>query len=142
MDKKKLIICWLLQVVAAVIFGQTLYFKFSGSAESIHIFTVVGMEPCGRYASGVVEAVAVVLLLIPQWAGLGALVSLGVISGALLAHLLTPLGIEVLGDGCLLFGLAVSVFLCSVGVLAIRHRELREVIRRMLSQSNATNRAT
>jgi hypothetical protein len=49
-----------------------------------------------------------------------------VISGALVTHL-TVLGIEVKGDGGLLFGLAVIVFVCSLAILAIRHRELREL---------------
>lgn len=134
---KKYLISWLLQVVAAVILGQTLYFKFTGAAESIHIFTVVGLEPWGRYGSGVAELAAVVLLLIPRMAVLGALLSLGVISGALVTHLLTPLGIEVLGDGGLLFGLAVTVFLSSAGVLGIRHGELRDWVHRILSKGKA-----
>jgi hypothetical protein len=36
---------WLLQIVAAVIMGQTLFFKFSGAPEPVYIFTTLGAEP-------------------------------------------------------------------------------------------------
>lgn len=112
-------VSWLLQLVAAVILAQTLYFKFSAAEESVYIFTTLGMEPWGRIGSGVAELIAVVLLLVPRTVPLGALLSLGVISGALMAHF-TRLGIEVKGDGGELFYLAVAVFLSSVGILILR----------------------
>jgi putative oxidoreductase len=117
---------WLLQITAAVILLQTLFFKFSGAEESVYIFSSVGAEPWGRYASGVIELIAAILLLVPGYAPFGALLALGVISGAIVTHL-TILGIEVKGDGGLLFGLAVTVFVCSLAILAIRRRELRDL---------------
>lgn len=42
---------------------QTLYFKFTGSAESVYIFKTIGMEPWGRFGVGVLEMIAAVLLL-------------------------------------------------------------------------------
>jgi putative oxidoreductase len=114
---------WLLQLVTAAILLQTLAFKFTGAEESIYIFSTLGMEPWGRYASGVVELMASLLLLIPGYAALGALLALGVISGALVSHL-TVLGLVVRDDGGLLFALAVIAFLASAGILAIRWREL------------------
>ncbi|WP_136468809.1 DoxX family membrane protein [Flagellimonas onchidii] len=110
----KTVFSWILRLVAAVILLQTLFFKFSGAAESIYIFETVGMEPWGRYGSGVIELVAGILLLWSRTVGLGALLGLGVISGALFFHL-TVLGIEVQGDGGLLFYLAVMVFIsCAI----------------------------
>ncbi len=114
---------WLLQVVAAIILLQTLFFKFTGAEESVYIFSTLGIEPWGRYASGVAELIAAILLLAPGYAPFGALLALGVISGAIVSHL-TRLGIEVKGDGGLLFGLAVVVFVCSAAILAMRWREL------------------
>jgi hypothetical protein len=96
----------LLQNVAAVIMGQTLFFKFSGAPEPVYIFTTLGAEPYGRWLAAVSELVAVVLLLWPALAGVGGLLGLGIMSGALMAHLTTKLGIEVLGDGGLLFAWA------------------------------------
>lgn len=114
---------WVLQLSVAVILLQTLFFKFTGAEESVFIFSTLGAEPWGRYASGVAELVAAALLLVPGFAAYGALLSLGVISGAILSHL-TVLGIEVRGDGGLLFALAMIVFICSLGILALRWREL------------------
>ena len=114
---------WVMQVSVAAILLQTLFFKFTGAEESVYIFSALGMEPIGRYASGVAELVAAALLLIPGFAPYGALLALGIISGALLSHL-AVLGIEVRGDGGLLFALAVIVFICCLAVLAIRWREL------------------
>jgi hypothetical protein len=114
---------WLLQIIVAIILLQTLVFKFTGAEESVYIFSTLGLEPWGRYASGVAELIAAILLLVPGYAGFGALLSLGVISGAIVSHL-TKLGIEVKGDGGLLFGLAVTVFVCSLFILVIRRGEL------------------
>jgi len=113
---------WGLQAIVAVILLQTLFFKFTGAEESVYIFTRVGAEPWGRYASGVIELVAAVLLFVPGWATPGAALALGIITGAIASHL-TVLGIEVKGDGGLLFGLALAVFVGSAGILAIRWRE-------------------
>ena len=114
---------WILQIVVAAILAQTLYFKFTAAPESVYIFTTLGLEPAGRIGSGIAEAVAVALLLVPGTAAVGALLALGVISGALVSHL-TRLGIEVQGDGGLLFALACVVFVGSAVVLWLRREEL------------------
>ena len=95
---------------------QTLFYKFTGSKESIEIFTTVGMEPWGRYGVGVMELVASVLLLIPSISWMGALIAIGLMLGAIGMHL-TLLGIEVQGDGGQLFIYAVAVLICSLYVL-------------------------
>ena len=114
---------WVLRIVVAVILLQTLFFKFTGAEESIYIFTTVGAEPWGRYGSGVMELIAAVLLLIPGTVAIGALLAAGVGVGAVFSHL-TLLGIDVKGDGGLLFGLACVVLAGSAVVLAIHRREL------------------
>jgi putative oxidoreductase len=114
---------WLLQVVVAVILLQTLFFKFTGAEESVYIFTLLGAEPVGRYGSGVMELVAAVLLLLPPTVAVGALLGVGVGVGAVFSHL-AVLGIDVKGDGGLLFGLACVVLVASALVLAIHRREL------------------
>ncbi len=95
-------------LIAAIILLQTLFFKFSGAPESVYIFSTLGMEPVGRIGSGVAELVAVILLLWPGRSWLGALLALGVMAGAIVSHL-TILGVDVQGDGGLLFGLALTV---------------------------------
>ena len=46
------ILSWLLRLTAAFILLQTLFFKFTGAEESVYIFSTLGVEPWGRYASG------------------------------------------------------------------------------------------
>ena len=123
MSKPTNIILWILRIIAALIMLQTLFFKFSGAEESIYIFTTVGMEPAGRYGSGVAELIASILILIPATSWLGALLGLGVISGAIFFHL-TKLGIEVQGDGGYLFVLAVVVFVCCAIIAFISRKQI------------------
>lgn len=104
------------RVLAAIILIQTLYFKFTGAPESVYIFTTVGAEPIGRIGSGVVELIAAILLFVPRLTWLGAALACGVMFGAIGSHL-TILGIEVKGDGGLLFALACIVFVCCLFVL-------------------------
>jgi putative oxidoreductase len=127
------IACWALQAVAAVILLQTLFFKFTGAPESVYIFSTLGMEPWGRIGSGIAELIAAVLMLIPRTVVFGAILSLGVISGAIFSHL-TKLGIALpaVGDHGELFALAVVVFVASALVLYIRRREI-PVIGRLLA---------
>ena len=111
---------WVLQIAAAVILLQTLFFKFTGAEESVYIFSKLGAEPAG---SGIVELIAAVLLLIPFTTTLGAALAMAVMTGAILSHL-TVLGIEVKGDGGLLFGLAITVFFSAAIVLFLRRGEI------------------
>jgi hypothetical protein len=124
---KPLIVSWIAQVIAAGILAQTLFFKFTGAPESKFIFSTLGAEPWGRLGSGVVELIAVVLLLIPRTAVFGAGLAMGVMVGAIGSHL-TKLGIEVQGDGGLLFGLAVTTFVLAGLVLVLRRRQLLDIL--------------
>jgi putative oxidoreductase len=119
------ILSWTLQGTAAVILAQTLFFKFSAAKESVYIFSTLGLEPWGRIGSGVVELVAAALLVIPRTVVYGALISLAVISGAIVSHL-TKLGIALpaVDDHGELFGLAVAVFVASAGVLFLHRDEI------------------
>ncbi len=116
-------VSWICQLVAAAVRGQTLFFKFTAAPESVYIFSTLGMEPWGRIGTGIVEVIAVILLLLPRTGAIGAAVALGLMAGALFFHL-TRLGIEVQGDGGLLFKLSLVVTLCTAVVLVIRRREL------------------
>ena len=117
------VVSWICRIVAAVILLQTLYFKFTGAPESVYIFTKVGLEPWGRYASGVAELFAAILLLLPRTAVIGALLAAGVMVGAIGSHL-TKLGIVVQDDGGLLFALAATVFVCAIVTAFIHRRQI------------------
>lgn len=123
--KTFIITSWLLRGIAALILLQTLFFKFTAAPESVYIFSTLGAEPWGRVASGVFELIAAILLLIPRTVTIGAALSLGVISGALVSHL-TLLGVTLpaVNDHGELFGLAAVVFGSSAIVLVMHRREL------------------
>ncbi len=120
-----------LRAVAAFIMLQTLYFKFSAAPESVYIFTQAGMEPWGRIGTGIAELVASVLLLIPRTIVLGALMSAGLMLGAIATHLLI-LGIEVQGDGGQLFAYAVIVLIASALLLILHKDQVQLYLKRFI----------
>jgi len=138
-----------LTLFVAFVFVQSLFFKFTDSPETQHIFgtlDVWGAElgfpglfaPSGifsQYVVGSAELVASVLLLAGLLPALrflrpiGALVGLGVISGAIFFHLFTPLGIAVpnsdgSSDGGLLFAMACGVWVSCLILLVTSRGEL------------------
>jgi putative oxidoreductase len=123
MSKSQNVMSWGLQLLVAGILLQTLFFKFTAAEESVYIFRTVGAEPWGRIGSGVLELVAAILLLIPALSPYGAVLTMGMMAGAILSHL-TVLGLEVKGDGGLLFGLALTAFLGSLAVLLLRRAQI------------------
>ena len=123
MLKYKIIFSWIARLVAAFLMIQTLYFKFSGAEESKFIFSQLGIEPWGRIGSGVVELIASILLLIPRTTIYGALLGLGVICGAILSHLFI-LGIEIQGDGGLLFIYALLVFISCLFLVLVNRGQI------------------
>ncbi|HEX3934213.1 MAG TPA: DoxX family protein, partial [Puia sp.] len=115
---------WVLRILAALILLQTLFFKFSAAEESVYIFSKLGIEPWGRIGSGVIELIASILLLIPRTTAIGAVLGLGVMSGALFFHL-TSLGIVVKDDHGQLFVYALLVFFsCAILAWSFRRQLL------------------
>lgn len=109
-------IVFVLRVIVAIILIQTLRFKFTAAPESVYIFSELGMEPYGRIGIGVLELIAGILLFIPRTVWMGAVLSLGLMGGAIIAHI-TVLGINTNGDGGILFATAVLVFALSALIL-------------------------
>ena len=123
LGKKAGIFSWIGQIVVASILGQVLFFKFTGAEESRALFEVLGAEPWGRIGSGVAELIAVLLILRPKTAALGALATMVLMAGAIGSHL-TVLGVDVNGDGGALFGMAIVSFLAASVVAVIRRERL------------------
>ncbi len=119
--KARMIISWLLRIVAAAILLQTLFFKFTAAAESVALFSKLGVEPWGRIGTGVVELIAGILLLIPTTVFVGAFLGVGLMSGAILSHLFV-IGIESKGDGGQLFILAIIELACCITIL-LRYKQ-------------------
>ena len=137
---------WVLALYIAFVFIQSLFFKFAGSEETVIIFNTIGewMAGIGFLASiadtfahyggigvGSVELVASILVLIPRTRVWGALIGLGVMSGAIFFHLFTPLGvnrvIDAQGhtDGGVLFTMACGVWIsCAILLFWYRNQLL------------------
>ncbi len=133
---------WILTIFIAFVFIQSLFFKFTGSPETVYIFqgkldpwaATLGFPgifaPGGIFSAKVVgsfELIASALLLVGAFMPqsrvvqlLGAVMGLGVISGAIFFHLFTPLGVAVVNtdgssDGGELFMLACGVWIsCAI----------------------------
>ncbi len=86
---------WVLKAVVSIILLQTLFFKFGGAKESIDLFTNITTNVPGtpsdealmRIGTGVIELIAVILLLMPRFTGWGAATALGTMLGAIATHL-------------------------------------------------------
>jgi len=111
----------IIRIFIALILVQTLRFKFTAHPDSVYIFTKVGLEPFGRIGIGILELIAAVLILIPKTIWVWALLTFGIISGAVIMHL-TQLGIEINYDGGKLFYLAVITFILS-GIILFKERK-------------------
>ncbi len=125
------------------VFVQSLFFKFAGSEETDIIFSTIAQwmsgvglgfiapsfESLGGYVIGGVELIASALLIIPATRKLGALLGLGVISGAIFFHLATPLGVNRVinaageTDGGILFFMACGVWLSCLLILILSKKE-------------------
>ena len=114
-----------LKVVAAFIMLQTLFFKFSGAQESIHLFTAIAgdNEAIMRIGTGTLELIAAILFFVPKKTWLGALLTIGLMSGAIISHL-TILGIVFNNDGGALFMSAIVTLLAGIILLIQNKKEI------------------
>jgi uncharacterized membrane protein YphA (DoxX/SURF4 family) len=124
------VIYWIARLTAAVIMLQTLFFKFSGAPESVEIFSRLQAEPFGRYATGALELVAAVMLLLNATSWIGAMLTLGLMAGAIASHVFI-LGIEIQGDHGQLFAYAVIAFVAAACVLFCDRARVLAVYRRV-----------
>jgi hypothetical protein len=152
---------WVLTLFVAFVFIQSLFFKFTGSPETVYIFegkldpwaASLGFKgvfaPGGIFSAKVVgsaELLASLLLLAGAFVtqqrlvqAAGAALGLGVISGALFFHLFTPLGIAVINtdgtsDGGELFILACGVWISCLLLLWIRRDVWLPIIKKLLAK--------
>ena len=116
-------------IIAAIILLQTLYFKFSAAEESVYIFTKLGIEPFGRIGAGIAELIAAFLLMFRGTSLIGAIFSVGIISGAIMSHIFI-LGIKVQNDGGLLFGLALAVLFCNLMTILLHKDGLIRIFKK------------
>jgi uncharacterized membrane protein YphA (DoxX/SURF4 family) len=142
---------WILPLYIAFVFLQSLFFKFSGSQETVIIFSTIGtwmldiglpqgfaegFSSYGGTVTGIAELIAAILVLIPVTRVWGALAGLMVMSGAIFFHLFTPLGVvrivDAAGntDGGVLFFMACGVWLSSLALLYVERQKLLALVGR------------
>ena len=121
---------WVLRAVAASIMLQTLYFKFNGAEESVYIFSQLGMEPWGRIGTAILELIASILILYPKTTFFGSVLAIGLMTGAIFAHL-TKIGISVKNDGGQLFIYALLVLISSIALAAIYRNDGISLIKKV-----------
>jgi putative oxidoreductase len=124
------LINWMLRLTVAIVLLQTLYFKFTAHPDSVHIFSALGVEPWGRLGLGCIELITAILILLPRTQVLGMAVSLGIIIGAIVSHLLV-LGINVENDGGGLFSLALVVLVASSIYLTLHRKQWLQWIKNL-----------
>ena len=127
---------WVLSIYVAFVFIQSLFFKFSGSEETVIIFNTIAdwmlgialLNPIaesfsnyGGYLVGTVELLASILILWSATRIFGAVLGLCTMTGAIFFHLFTPLGVDRVvdaagnTDGGILFYMACSVWIsCAI----------------------------
>ena len=120
LTQRQLVISWVCALIAAGIMIETLFYKFTGSAESHYIFQKMHSDPFMRWTQGTWELLASICLLMPRLRWMGSILTTGAMAAAILSHL-TWLGFSVLGDHGLLFGMAITTFTCGFTIL-IMHR--------------------
>ena len=130
--KTRTAILWILSLYVAFVFIQSLFFKFTGAYESIYIFSTLRawsgialFEPFGRFAIGTLELIASILLFAPRMRIFGAALGIGIMTGAIIFHLFTPLGVVILGDHGELFTLACGVWISGWIILALSLDDIR-----------------
>jgi hypothetical protein len=132
--KRSIIISWLLRLLAAIILLQTLFFKFTAADESVFIFTQMGIEPWGRIVTGIAELIAAIFILNRATLVLGALLGVGIMTGAILSHIVI-LGIEIKQDGGQLFIYASLVWLSCVTLILMNRQQLPVFLGKMVGKS-------
>ena len=78
---------WVLQIGAAGMFLMVGFLKLSGDPQMVGLFDAIGLGQWFRYVTGSLEVLGAILLLVPRLSGLGALLLVGVMLGAVPTHL-------------------------------------------------------
>ena len=79
---------WLVQILVALFFLAAASGKLAGAPEMVAAFERIGLGQWFRYATGLIEAAAALLLLAPRFVPVGALLLALTMFGAVASHLL------------------------------------------------------
>ena len=73
-SKTRLIITWILRVLLGVIFLGIGMEKLTGTMGTVAFFNAIGWGQWFRYASGALDTAGALLIFVPRWTSLGALI--------------------------------------------------------------------
>ncbi|MSU60023.1 MAG: DoxX family protein [Pedosphaera sp.] len=121
--RRQKVVIGICSLVAAAIMIETLFFKFTGAAESKYIFSKMGTEPWMRWTQGIWELLASIGLLLPRMRWAGGILTTGAMAAAILSHM-TWLGYSIQGDHGLLFCMALVTFACGVTVMWLHRHHI------------------
>jgi uncharacterized membrane protein YphA (DoxX/SURF4 family) len=96
-------------------------------------FGIPAHEKPIRLGVAILEIVASVLVLVPLTRVVGALLALGIMSGAIFFHTVGPIGIDPYGDGGGLFKEACFTWLTAALILVAHREEVEALARRVLA---------
>ena len=115
-------------------------YKLTGNEGSVWLFTVLsdwlfldGYEKPFRLFVASMEIAASALVIIPYTRMWGAALALGVMSGAIFFHVVSPLGIDPYHDGGALFKEACAVWLCATFILVSYRAEAKDTVTELLN---------
>jgi uncharacterized membrane protein YphA (DoxX/SURF4 family) len=139
MDRILRLLTW---PAALFIAGTLLWYeqyKLTGNEGSVYLFTILsdwlfihGYEKPFRLFVAIMEIAASILVVVPRTRVFGAFFALGVMSGAIFFHLVSPLGIDPYHDGGGLFKEALEVWAAAAFILVVRRDDAVALVRRIV----------
>jgi uncharacterized membrane protein YphA (DoxX/SURF4 family) len=140
-EKPTVVAVWVASLVISADLLWNAHYKLLGDPSAVWLFTVVtnwlhlnGAEQLMRIATGSLETLAAILILIPRARIYGAGLTIVVMSGAILTQLASPLGIDPAHDGARLFLQAVLLCILAITLLVILRDELTTLRVRLQSR--------
>lgn len=132
----------MLKTIVSIILLQTLFFKFGGASEAIALFSKITNSVPGtpsdesvlRIGTGLVELLAVTLLLLPRFTGWGATLAFGTMLGAIATHLY-------LGLFDALFAMAIITAIAS-GILLWMNRYQLPILKKLGNKKQQAKNST
>jgi putative oxidoreductase len=116
---------WALRIIVAIVFLYEGVDKFGSRRLWIRLFSEIGIGQWFRYATGIVEVVGAVLLLIPKATRIAVTMLGCTMAGAFLAHIfITGIGPQ---------SVAVAILFAALITIGWRHRTWRREVREVVA---------
>ena len=142
MDRVLRLLTWPAALYIAGVLLWYEQYKLTGNEGSVYLFTILsdwlhihGYEKPFRLFVASMEIAASILVVVPATRVFGAAFALGIMSGAIFFHVVSPLGIDPYNDGGALFKEACTVWLCAAFILAVRRDDAISLLRQVAMMS-------